>query len=99
MSVPQSLLDRGRELGTKNPYLVDSLIGFGVLLAMSAQFVVPRAANAPPVTAASYAFTVAACIPLIWRRRFPLTALLLVTAATIGNQLVDGVGQPLPYTG
>ncbi|TXS57910.1 sensor histidine kinase [Streptomyces sp. t39] len=63
-------------------------------------FVVPRPADHPPATWAAYGLTTLTVLPLLWRRRFPVTVLAAVLATSALYQVaVDGPGQPLPYTG
>ncbi|GLZ77602.1 two-component sensor histidine kinase [Actinorhabdospora filicis] len=86
-------------LRTTNPYIVDTAIAVLVWVALSVQFIVPRAPSLPPASTSSYFLTCLCAVPLIWRRRFPLTVLLLVNVPAMINQYIDGVGQPLPYAG
>ncbi|MFB6613513.1 sensor histidine kinase [Streptomyces sp. NPDC085524] len=63
-------------------------------------FVVPRSPELPPATWGSYAMTTLAVLPLIWRRRAPVTVLAAITVVGgIYKVTLDGPGQPLPYAG
>ncbi|MCX4673918.1 histidine kinase [Streptomyces sp. NBC_01433] len=63
-------------------------------------FVVPRSAGLPAATWASYGLTTLTVLPLVARRRAPVTVLIAVLAAgALYKFTVDGPGQPLPYTG
>ncbi|MEU3877061.1 MULTISPECIES: histidine kinase [Streptomyces] len=81
-----------------NSWAVDALITAVVQLAVTIPFVVPRSADVPPATWASYGMTTLTVLPLLLRSRVPLTALLLVTAAGFAYLPLDGPGQPLPYS-
>lgn len=50
-------------------------------LAVTMPFVVPRPAGAPPADWISYAMTTLGVLPLIWRRRAPVTVLVAILAA------------------
>ncbi|MEU0189480.1 histidine kinase [Streptomyces afghaniensis] len=92
--------ERGRASAAANPLLVDIGVALLVQGAMTMPFVVPRAAGAPPATWAAYGLSTLSVLPLVWRRRAPLTVLFAVLAANALYRLtVDGPGQPLPYTG
>lgn len=63
-------------------------------------FVVPRPPDAEPATWPAYGLTTLTVVPLIWRRRAPLAALIAIIATSALYKLaVEGPGQPLPYTG
>nr|WP_266960057.1 histidine kinase [Streptomyces sp. NBC_00193]MCX5295528.1 histidine kinase [Streptomyces sp. NBC_00193] len=63
-------------------------------------FVVPRSAELPPADWPSYALTTLGVLPLVWRRRAPVTVLVAILAAGgVYNLAGDGPGQPLPYAG
>ncbi|MFF1413784.1 sensor histidine kinase [Streptomyces sp. NPDC058289] len=71
-----------------------------VQLAVTMPFVVPRPADAPPADWISYAMTTLGVLPLVWRRRAPVTVLVAILAAGgVYNLAGDGPGQPLPYAG
>ncbi|MCA6095291.1 histidine kinase [Streptomyces sp. SCA3-4] len=89
------MMDRLRGAG---PRTVDAVVTGIVQAAVTIPFVVPRTADVPPATWASYAMTSAAVLPLLWRSRAPLTVLLAITAAGIAYLPLDGPGQPLPYS-
>ena len=92
--------ERGRASAEANPLLVDIGVALLVQAAMTMPFVVPRAAGLPPATWAAYGLSTLTVLPLVWRRRAPLTVLFAVLAANALYRLtVDGPGQPLPYTG
>ncbi|MEV5242872.1 hypothetical protein AB0K89_27745 [Streptomyces cinnamoneus] len=58
------MMDRLRGAG---PRTVDAVVTGIVQAAVTIPFVVPRAADAPPATWASYAMTSLAVLPLLWR--------------------------------
>ncbi|MFC3573335.1 sensor histidine kinase [Streptomyces yaanensis] len=61
-------------------------------------FVVPRGPELPPATWSAYAVTTLGVLPLVWRRRAPLSVLCAISFAGLGYRLaLDGPGQPLPY--
>jgi signal transduction histidine kinase len=92
--------ERGRASAEANPLVVDIGVALLVQAAMTMPFVVPRAAGSPPATWAAYGLSTLTVVPLVWRRRAPLTVLFAVLAANALYRLtVDGPGQPLPYTG
>ncbi|MEV7727676.1 histidine kinase [Streptomyces sp. NPDC087917] len=63
-------------------------------------FVVPRPADLPAATWASYGMTTLAVLPLVWRRRAPVLTLAAMLAAGGAYQVAfEGPGQPLPYAG
>ncbi|MEV7615243.1 histidine kinase [Streptomyces sp. NPDC089799] len=63
-------------------------------------FVLPREPEVPPATWSTYAFTTLGVVPLVWRSRAPVLALVLILAIGGAYRLyVDGPGQPLPYAG
>ncbi|MFE7383024.1 sensor histidine kinase [Streptomyces zhihengii] len=71
-----------------------------VQAAVTMPFVVPRPADQPPATWAAYGLTTLTVLPLVWRRRFPLSVLAAVLAtAGLYKVAVEGPGQPLPYAG
>ncbi|MFE6084594.1 sensor histidine kinase [Streptomyces virginiae] len=71
-----------------------------VQAAVTMPFVVPRSPELPPVTWASYAMTTAAVLPLIWRRRAPVSVLVaILVLGGIYKVTLDGPGQPMPYAG
>ncbi|MFF4645318.1 sensor histidine kinase [Streptomyces sp. NPDC001389] len=71
-----------------------------VQVATTIPFVVPRDPADSPATWAAYLLTTLGNVPLVWRRRAPVTALLGVVAAGSVYRLgLDGPGQPLPYAG
>lgn len=83
-----------------NPWVVDLTLTLLVQLAVTMPFVLPREAGLPPVTWASYAMTTAAVVPLVWRRRRPVTVLVVILlVGGIYKVTLDGPGQPLPYAG
>lgn len=92
--------ERGRALAAARPLVVDIGIALLVQAAMTMPFVVPRSAELPPATWPAYGLTTLTVIPLVWRRRAPILALLAVMATSALYKLaLDGPGQPLPYTG
>ncbi|MGC5400136.1 sensor histidine kinase [Streptomyces sp. DT20] len=85
---------------TAGPFTVDLLIALLVQAAVTMPFVVPRAPELPTATWTSYGLTTLLVLPLIARRRAPVTVLIAVLAAGgLYKFAVDGPGQPLPYTG
>ncbi|WP_443333875.1 sensor histidine kinase [Streptomyces sp. CB02488] len=85
---------------TAGPLTVDLLIALLVQAAVTMPFVVPRAPELPAATWTSYGLTTLLVLPLIARRRAPVTVLIAVLAAGgLYKFAVDGPGQPLPYTG
>ncbi|MFI6645596.1 sensor histidine kinase [Streptomyces sp. NPDC050504] len=91
---------RLRSFGAARPWAVDSGVALLVQLAMSLPFVVARPADAPAASWPAYGLTTLMVVPLVWRRRAPLAALVGVLAAgMLYKTALDGPGQPLPYTG
>jgi len=89
-----------RRLRTLPPSASDLGITLLVQLAVTMPFVVPRGPELPPATWSAYAVTTLGVLPLVWRRRAPLTVLCAISIAGIGYRLtLDGPGQPLPYAG
>ncbi|MGW7365310.1 sensor histidine kinase [Streptomyces sp. NPDC054841] len=88
------------QLRDVNPWFVDLGVALLVQAAMTMPFVVPRPADQAPATWAAYGLTTLTVVPLVWRRRAPVTVLLaiLVTGA-LYELAIWGPGQPLPYTG
>ncbi|MFJ6720206.1 sensor histidine kinase [Streptomyces sp. NPDC091259] len=77
-------------------------VGLTVLVqsAVSMPFVVPRAQDLPPADWPSYAVTTLGVLPLVWRRRAPVTVLVAVLlVGGVYKLTLDGPGQPLPYAG
>ncbi|WP_432117239.1 sensor histidine kinase [Streptomyces sp. bgisy032] len=92
--------ERVRALATARPMLLDLGIALLVQGAMTMPFLVPRAPGLPPATWGAYGLSTLTVVPLVWRRRAPLTVLLAVLAANaLYRFTLDGPGQPLPYTG
>ncbi|MFJ8164748.1 sensor histidine kinase [Streptomyces sp. NPDC096136] len=82
------------------PRLQDAGLTLLVQVATTIPFVVPRDPADSPATWTAYLMTTLGNVPLVWRRRAPVTALLGVVAAGSVYQLgLDGPGQPLPYAG
>ncbi|WUD77137.1 histidine kinase [Streptomyces sp. NBC_00510] len=81
-----------------SPWTVDAGLMLLVQAAETIPFVVPRAPALPPATWASYGLTTLGVLPLLWRRRAPVTVLTAVLAAQVLYRFtLDGPGQPLPY--
>ncbi|MFI1938986.1 sensor histidine kinase [Streptomyces purpureus] len=103
MDVPgdiRGLWDRARVLSRTHPRTVDIGIALLVQAAMTMPFVVPRAPELPAATWQAYGLTTLTVLPLVWRRRAPLTVFAAILATSALYRLaVDGPGQPLPYTG
>ncbi|MEU6987758.1 histidine kinase [Streptomyces sp. NPDC046324] len=92
--------ERAREFGASRPQAVDIGIALLVQAAVTMPFVVPRPPELEPATWSAYGLTTLTVVPLVWRRRAPVTVLLAMMAASALYQLaVEGPGQPLPYTG
>jgi len=95
---------RARRPGAHRPayesWAGDVLVALLVQAAVTMPFVVPRSAELPPATWAAYGLTTLTVLPLVARRQAPVTVLLAVLAAgALYRFMVDGPGQPLPYTG
>ncbi|MEU5643032.1 sensor histidine kinase [Streptomyces milbemycinicus] len=89
-----------RTLRSLPPRAFDLGLALLVQLAVTMPFVVPRGPELPPATWSAYALTTLAVLPLVWRRRAPLTVLVAVCLAQFCYELtLDGPGQPLPYAG
>ncbi|MFJ2650649.1 sensor histidine kinase [Streptomyces sp. NPDC087420] len=88
-----------RPRGRAGAWGVDIGIALLVQAAVTIPFVVPRAASLPPADWPAYGLTTLSVLPLVWRRRAPVTVLLTVLAAQALYELTwDGPGQTLPYT-
>lgn len=71
-----------------------------VQVAATIPFVVPRDPADSPATWAAYLLTTLGNVPLLWRRRAPVAALLgVIGAGSVYRLALDGPGQPLPYAG
>ncbi|MEU3403770.1 histidine kinase [Streptomyces sp. NPDC006670] len=71
-----------------------------VQVAATIPFVVPRDPADSPATWAAYLLTTLGNVPLLWRRRAPVAALLgVIGAGSVYLLALDGPGQPLPYAG
>jgi signal transduction histidine kinase len=89
-----------RRLRTADPRAVDVGIALLVQLAVTMPFVIPRAPALPPVSWAAYGMTTLGVLPLVWRRKAPITVLTAISAAQfLYKALLDGPGQPMPYAG
>ncbi|MGW1200031.1 sensor histidine kinase [Streptomyces sp. NPDC002536] len=86
-----------RQTKLRSPWAVDALVAVVVQAAITIPFVVPRAADVPPATWATYAGTTLQVLPLLWRTRAPLSSLMAVTAMGFAYLTMHGPGQPLPY--
>ncbi|MFC8952378.1 sensor histidine kinase [Streptomyces sp. NPDC057101] len=92
--------ERARTWGAANPWAVDAGIALLVQAAMTMPFVVPRPPEFEPATWAAYGLTTLTVLPLVWRRRAPVTVLLAIMATSaLYKVALEGPGQPLPYTG
>ena len=70
-----------------------------VQLAVTVPWLIPRQPGQVPATLAAYALTTLTVLPLVWRRRAPLTVLVAVMCTQwLYGAAVDGPGQTLPYT-
>ncbi|MFC9862250.1 MULTISPECIES: sensor histidine kinase [unclassified Streptomyces] len=91
---------RGGRWRPRGPWVTDIGVALLVQAAVTMPFVVPRSAGLPAATWASYGLTTLTVLPLVARRRAPVTVLIAVLAAgALYKFTVDGPGQPLPYTG
>ncbi|MFF3768685.1 sensor histidine kinase [Streptomyces sp. NPDC002232] len=89
-----------RTWGAAHPRAVDIGLALVVQAAMTMPFVVPRGPELEPATWPAYGLTTLTVVPLVWRRRAPMTVLLAILATSALYRLaVEGPGQPLPYTG
>ena len=89
-----------RTWGAAHPWAVDIGLALVVQAAMTMPFVVPRGPELEPATWPAYGLTTLTVVPLVWRRRAPMTVLLAILATSALYKLaVEGPGQPLPYTG
>lgn len=87
-------------LRAANGWAVDIGLALLVQVAMSIPFVVGRPDGLRPATWADYGLTSLCVLPLVWRRRAPVTvALAVLTAGAVYKLTLDGPGQPLPYPG
>ncbi|MFE2497317.1 hypothetical protein [Streptomyces scopuliridis] len=81
------------------PWAVDLGVALLIQAAVTIPFVVPRGPGLPPADWPSYGLTTLAVLPLVWRRRAPVTVLLAVLVAQVLYKFtLDGAGQTLPYT-
>lgn len=89
-----------RDWAGANPWAVDIGLALLVQAAMTMPFVVPRPPEFEPATWPAYGLTTLTVLPLVWRRRAPMTVLLAIVATSALYRLaLEGPGQPLPYTG
>lgn len=90
----------GARIRRADPRRQDLGLTLLVQLAVTMPFVVPRSADLPPADWASYAMTTLGVLPLVWRRRAPVTVLTaILLAGGLYRLTIDGPGQPLPYAG
>ncbi|MEU9181001.1 histidine kinase [Streptomyces sp. NPDC048550] len=69
-----------------------------VQVATTIPFVVPRDPLDSPATWPAYLLTTLGNVPLVWRRRAPVSAIFgMVAAGSLYTLAMDGPGQPLPY--
>ncbi|WP_323179141.1 histidine kinase [Streptomyces sp. NBC_00320] len=67
-------------------------------VATTIPFVVPRDPLDSPATWPAYLLTTLGNVPLVWRRRAPVSAIFgMVAAGSLYTLAMDGPGQPLPY--
>lgn len=67
-------------------------------MATTIPFVVPRDPLDSPATWPAYLLTTLGNVPLVWRRRAPVSAIFgMVAAGSVYTLALDGPGQPLPY--
>ncbi len=81
-----------------DPHWQDAGLMLLTQLASTMPFVLPEQPGGSPKSWPAYAVTLIGLLPLIWRRRAPVT--VLTSIAAIGffyNLAMDGPGQPLPY--
>ncbi|WP_455569674.1 sensor histidine kinase [Streptomyces roseolus] len=93
-------LGQARAWGAAHPRAMDAGLALLVQAAVTMPFVVPRGPELPAATWTAYGLTTLTVLPLVWRRRAPMTVLLTVIAASALYRLaLEGPGQPLPYQG
>ncbi|MFK0251785.1 sensor histidine kinase [Amycolatopsis azurea] len=76
----------------KSPSTRDILIAAAVLLVSLGSPLV----DGRPLSTATVSVTVVACLPLLWRRRFPLTSVAVVGAVTLGSLAIGLTVPPWP---
>ncbi|WP_420716815.1 MULTISPECIES: sensor histidine kinase [unclassified Streptomyces] len=90
----------GERVRRADPRWQDLGLTLLVQVAVTMPFLVPRDPGLPAADWPSYGMTTLAVLPLIWRRRAPVTVLVAVLlAGGLYELALDGPGQPLPYAG
>ncbi|MCX5203886.1 histidine kinase [Streptomyces sp. NBC_00237] len=82
-----------------HPWAADIGVALLVQLVVSVPWLIPRPAGSSPATLLAYGLTALTVLPLVWRRRAPVTVLAAVLCAQVlYGVAADGPGQTLPYT-
>jgi signal transduction histidine kinase len=96
-AAPSRASQEFRALGTAHPHAADVGIAAMVLVAVSVPFVLPWHVGDPSPTWQGYLLAAGTAVPLIWRRRAPVTVMLVVAAFTVALVLYHRPGQPMQY--
>jgi signal transduction histidine kinase len=79
-------------------YLTDGVVALVVLAVLYAPFVVPRASQPGPFSLWAWIFMATSALPLVWRRRFPITCLLVIIISLFCyNQVRHAANQPIAW--
>lgn len=88
----------GERIRQADPRWQDLGLTLLVQVATTIPFVVPRDPLDSPATWPAYLLTTLGNVPLVWRRRAPVSAIFgMVAAGSLYTLAMDGPGQPLPY--
>ncbi|MCX4627264.1 histidine kinase [Streptomyces sp. NBC_01443] len=88
----------GERIRQADPRWRDLGLTLLVQVATTIPFVVPRDPLDSPATWPAYLLTTLGNVPLVWRRRAPVSAIFgMVAAGSVYTLALDGPGQPLPY--
>ncbi|WP_406512818.1 histidine kinase [Streptomyces sp. NBC_00161] len=88
----------GERIRQADPRWQDLGLTLLVQVATTIPFVVPRDPLDSPATWPAYLLTTLGNVPLVWRRRAPVSAIFgMVAAGSLYTLAMDGLGQPLPY--
>ncbi|MFF1494112.1 sensor histidine kinase [Streptomyces sp. NPDC058304] len=88
----------GERIRQADPRWQDLGLTLLVQVATTIPFVVPRDPLDSPATWTAYLLTTLGNVPLVWRRRAPVSAIFgMVAAGSVYTLALDGPGQPLPY--
>ncbi|MFI5999707.1 sensor histidine kinase [Streptomyces sp. NPDC051366] len=88
----------GERIRQADPRWQDLGLTLLVQVATTIPFVVPRDPLDSPATWPAYLLTTLGNVPLVWRRRAPVSAIFgMVAAGSVYTLALDGPGQPLPY--